>query len=236
MRLRHGVHWLLFAGVLFLGSPDAYAGGIFYGPANEETWEGAYAGLNGGYAWGPSGSNGTAFASQDSGSTVAGYIAGAQAGYNWQGRFGLEDYLLVGVEAGIQGTSIEVSNTDTATGNTFKSSLDWFGTLRGRIGYAFSPVLFYGTGGLAFGGVHNSFNGVSNGNSASVGYALGGGVEYRFSPAWSFKVEYLYMNFGNNEPANAVQVAGSAAGRDDEYNIIRFGLNYRFLCCDAPLK
>ncbi len=241
MRRRYSVLPPLCAGALFLGLLDANAGGLLYGPAREETWNGGYAGLNSGYGWGPNGSNGTTFAPTTSGETAGGYIAGAEAGYNWQGRFGLEDYVLFGVEADIQGSSIAASNVQTSitglqTANTFKSSLDWFGTLRGRIGFAFSPVLFYGTAGLAAGGVRNSIDGVSNSDGFSIGYALGGGVEYRFSQEWSFKVEYLYINLGQNEPSNAAEVVLGSTGRDDEYDIVRFGLNYRFPCCYAPLK
>jgi outer membrane immunogenic protein len=239
MRRRYSVLLGLCAGALFLGVLDATAGGLLYGPVREETWNGGYAGLNGGVGWGPNGSSGTTFSTTNSGKTAGGYIAGAEAGYNWQGRFGLEDYVMLGVEADIQGSAIESSNDQFAgvqTGNTFRSSLDWFGTLRGRIGFAFSPVLFYGTAGLAAGGVSNSIDGVSNGDGFSIGYALGGGVEYRFSQEWSFKVEYLYLNLGQNEPPNAAEAAGSAAERDDAFNIVRFGLNYRFPCCSALLK
>jgi outer membrane immunogenic protein len=241
MRRRYSVLLRLCAGAFFLGLLDAHAGGLLYGPVREETWNGGYAGLNGGYGWGPNGSSGTTFASTTSGKTAAGYVAGAEAGYNWQGRFGLEDYVLVGVEADIQGSTIEASNDQIVfavvqTGNSFRSSLDWFGTLRGRIGFAFSPVLFYGTAGLAAGSVRNSIDGVSNGDGISIGYALGGGVEYRFSQEWSFKVEYLYINLGDNAPSNADEFRRTA-GRDNEYDIVRFGLNYRFSpCCAAPLK
>ena len=37
------------------------------------------------------------------------------------------------------------------------AGVDWMGTVRGRLGYLFTPtMLIYGTGGLAYGGVHGS--------------------------------------------------------------------------------
>jgi len=41
----------------------------------------------------------------------------------------------------------------TFSENSVESRLDWFGTLRGRLGYVAGPVLFYATGGLAYGEV-----------------------------------------------------------------------------------
>jgi opacity protein-like surface antigen len=32
-------------------------------------------------------------------------------------------------------------------------------------------------------------------DAVTTGYVLGGGLEYRFSPSWSIKTEYQYLNF-----------------------------------------
>ena len=92
---------------------------------------GAYAGLNAGYEWG-----------KVTGSNVqpSGIAGGLQGGYNWQnGSF------VFGGE-----TDIQVSGADD-TFAPYKFSNPWFGTLRGRAGYAFNNILFYGTLGLAYG-------------------------------------------------------------------------------------
>ena len=97
-----------------------------------------------------------------------GFLGGAQIGYNWQFTPGTG--FVVGVEADIQGIDFNREHrTDatytvtTTTGGTAiteatfipvrhrESSLDWFGTLRGRAGWAFDRLLVYATGGLAFG-------------------------------------------------------------------------------------
>jgi outer membrane immunogenic protein len=93
-------------------------------------------------------------------------------------------------------------------------SMDYFGTVRGRIGFLATPTLLvYGTGGLAYGGIHSStligqaitgapavpniysaFGSVSN---TRVGWTAGGGVEWLFLPNWSIKLEYLYYDLGS---------------------------------------
>jgi hypothetical protein len=98
-----------------------------------------------------------------------------------------------------------VSITDT-------SKLDWFGTVRGRLGYLATPNwLVYGTGGLAYGNVNesgsaqpgNPFVGINNAplvwnqSTTKVGWTAGVGVENALSTNWSWKVEYLYMDLGD---------------------------------------
>ena len=89
--------------------------------------------------------------------------------------------------------------------------LDWFGTLRARLGVTVAPTfLLYATGGLAYGGVRlntlvnqqvtnslvpPSFASASN-SSTRVGWTIGVGGEYAFSQNWSAKVEYLYYDLG----------------------------------------
>jgi outer membrane immunogenic protein len=68
---------------------------------------------------------------------------------------------------------------------------------------------------------------------------LGGGWEYKFSPAWSAKAEYQYINLGKNDP---VAVNGTTpfslfgVDRDDAFHTVRVGLNYHLLPGYEPLK
>jgi outer membrane immunogenic protein len=102
-------------------------------PLNAYSWAGPYVGANLGYAWGDV---------TNSIASPSGVIGGVQAGYNWQ--FG---QWVVGLEGDIQGSG--ASDTFAA----WKFSNPWFGTLRGRGGFAMNNILIYGTGGLAFGNV-----------------------------------------------------------------------------------
>src|SRR5262249_9823017 len=148
---------------------------------------------------------------------------------------------VVGAEADFQGADISDRVQDQNFGDNFHSRLDWFGTVRGRLGYAFDRTLVYATAGFAFGGIHNRVDGPTlpgepfRFDGTATGYAIGAGVEYKFNPAWTVKGEYQYINLGTNDPTNPAGAPYSAIGgggiatlRDDEYHTLRLGLNYRF--------
>src|SRR5947199_43538 len=72
-----------------------------------------------------------------------------------------------------------------------------FGKVRGRVGYAFDNVMFYGTGGLAFGELRATTFGLSESHT-NAGWTLGGGAEMGFALNWSAKIEYLYVDLNNS--------------------------------------
>ncbi len=115
--------------------------------------------------------------------------------------------------------------------------------MRPRVGYAFDRTLLYVTGGLAYGGGKYTLNTIDGaGNTAALnssgirtGWALGAGAEYAFSRNWSAKLEYLYVDLGNQRMAGAVFTpAGVATGttitsnRENAFHTIKAGINYRF--------
>jgi outer membrane immunogenic protein len=221
----------------------AAMGGYKDGPAYVGVnWTGFYAGVNGGGAW----SNENQLEDPVvpfGGVSPAGGFGGGQIGYNWQG-YGFGPSFVFGIEADIQGSGITDKQFDIL-GDSFKSNLDFFGTVRGRLGYAMDRTLFYFTGGFAYGGLHKralDFPGDFKFDDTATGYVLGGGVEYKFTPAWSLKLEYQYLNFGKNDP---VDVSGNGLGtfsnftgvsKDDDYHTVRVGVNYQFQPGYEPLK
>jgi outer membrane immunogenic protein len=127
------------------------------------------------------------------------------------------------VEADIQGAGVEDKAIDGA-GNHFKSSLDYFGTIRGRLGYASGPSLVFATGGFAYGGIKNE---------TATGFTVGGGWEYMFNPAWSAKVEYQFIDLGRNDPAFAGgSICSAAKCEDDAFHTVRAGINYHIRPAD----
>jgi outer membrane immunogenic protein len=130
--------------------------------------------------------------------------------------------------------------------------LQWFATFRGRAGFLADPqTLLYATGGLAVGEFKYSAQtttsvqvftpglggttpvgpplvlagaGVSS-SDTRVGWTVGGGIERKFSPNWSGKLEYLYMDFGSK-----TYFAGTANQADVSFHdhILRAGINYAF--------
>src|SRR5260221_3293174 len=84
-----------------------------------------------------------------------GWRVGGQAGYNLQ----ISRNWVAGVEADIQYADVRGDGSNVLfLGPTFpftvntERKLEWFGTVRGRLGYLVTPdLLLYGTGGLAYG-------------------------------------------------------------------------------------
>jgi outer membrane immunogenic protein len=145
------------------------------------------------------------------------------------------------------------------TTTTVSSRLDYLGTVRGRLGWLATPTfLLYGTGGLAYGGVHSStsinFNSTSvNGNVPGVGsgsfsdtragWTAGAGFEWKFFPSWSAKLEYLHYDLGSvtyatggfsidigptNFPGGGIAAIATSTTEHFRGDIVRAGLNYQF--------
>lgn len=217
-------------------------------------WTGFYLGANAGYGWQPdynvsvSGSplveNSSTVAKSIGNDNNGGFVGGMQAGYNWQ-----SSALVIGLEADIQysGTDSSGSSCSIAGCDNVKTSvsqeLNWFGTVRPRIGFAADRALFYATGGLIYGGVEEKgnidefagsgrqFKGDSS--DTQVGWTVGGGIEYAFADNWTGKIEYLYYDLGDDtvrgnqsNPADGVNYA--KYDFENKGNIVRAGINYKF--------
>lgn len=176
-------------------------------PLNVYSWAGPYLGGNLGYSWGSVDNNPT---------KPSGFVGGAQAGYNWQ-----TGPWLFGVEGDIQVTCAD----DTFA--PWKFSNPWFGTVRGRAGYAVNNILFYGTAGLAFGELRGlTFGGISESHT-NVGWTGGVGAEFGLSlfglaQNWSAKIEYLYVDLSDS------QFVVTGAQNGSRFGLVRAGVNYHF--------
>jgi outer membrane immunogenic protein len=208
---------LAFTGVakaadLYTPTPSA---GPIYSSAPAYNWTGFYAGINGGYGWGDSSSS-TPFDVGD----MDGWFAGGQLGYNYQ----LPSNVVLGLETDLQWSDMDGSTAGPG-GSTITQDLNWFGTVRGRIGYAMGRWLPYFTGGFAYGEGERSttLTGVSESNT-HIGYVLGGGVEVGITPNWTGKLEYQYLDFGS-ETYSSIPADPSVSMNA---HTVRVGLNYKF--------
>ena len=170
-------------------------------PLNAFSWAGPYLGGNLGYDWGSVDHNPT---------KPSGFSGGVQGGYNWQ-----SGPLVFGVEGDIQ-----LSGADD-TFAPWKFSNPWFGTVRGRVGYAFNNILFYGTGGLAFGELHADTFCLTE-THTNAGWTLGVGTEVGIAQNWTAKIEYLYVDLASD---NFAITGVSNAYR---FGLVRAGVNYHF--------
>lgn len=215
------------------------------------TWTGFYGGLNIGGAFGNADNQwtrenihsalgapifgGVAYQRQNN---LSGVTGGGQVGYNYQ----FNRWLVVGIETDFQGAGIQSNNTGWGPGvtvpgvaipgvlsrsyagaGTVNTNVDWWGTVRGRIGVVplMPNLMLYATGGFAYGQVNTNFNygsargisglfilpysirsgafGSASYNNVKPGWTVGGGFEYAplMFPNWSFKLEYDYVDLGS---------------------------------------
>ena len=197
----------------------AYKAPVYVAPGF--SWTGFYVGVNAGYGWAKS-SWSSAVTSGDP--NPKGFLVGGTLGYNMQtGNFvwGLEgDVDLSTIKGSTSGGAGVCATPGCETRNR------WFGTARGRIGYAFDRWLPYLTGGAAFGDVKMSPNTGLSETKTKIGWTAGAGVEWAFTSNWSTKIEYLYTDLGKST------CSAASCGVDTDVtwkaNIVRVGLNYRF--------
>ena len=170
-----------------------------------------------------------------------GVVGGGQIGFNWQAA----PNWVWGVEADFQGSGQKDSKTclggcEPPAGGGFvepiTQEIPWFGTLRARLGWTNGPVLFYATGGWAYGKVTTDL--VLNQPPAPAlagsfsqnksGWTVGGGIEARLLDNWTGKLEYLYMDLGTGA-GTVTSATGLIAGFSGEVHdhIVRVGLNYK---------
>jgi outer membrane immunogenic protein len=218
--------------------PSRKAPPVYIPPPPVFSWTGLYGGVNIGYGFGNGDiSRGGILAAQNIPGTgffdgpietwrvpvnLNGVLGGGQVGYNYQ----FNPWIVLGFETDIQAADLRSSQRSaggfmspffgvpSSTFQTANQYVDWFGTVRGRIGLtmpSYPNIMIYGTGGLAYGGtefahvstrVDNCFGFGSQATATTtqtrVGWTAGGGVEWTpmAFPAWSAKIEYLYTDLG----------------------------------------
>lgn len=231
-------------------------------------WSGFYFGLNAGVAW-----NNTEIDNEinydgvdpapewldDLGDDLTGddavFTGGAMIGYNWQ-----MESLVLGVEADINYIGFgadqdrDVDNFNDKIGpdilnakHDLSFEADWFGTLRGRLGFAADNLLFYGTGGLAYGHLEaesdfrvydNNDNEIGrwegSADDVNWGWTIGAGMEYGIDN-WSVGVEYLFVDLGeadwdadNGNALNTLDDFNSEASVDYQFSVVRATAKIRF--------
>jgi outer membrane immunogenic protein len=233
---------LLFAGPALaadLGTrPPAYKAPAF---VPVPSWAGFYLGIHGGYGWGHESIDGDI--SPFSNPSPKGGVFGGQIGYNWQ-----FNTFVAGLEVDSSWADLKDSQSFTASGTTvtgvpasltqtLSSKIDYLGSARVRAGFLLTPDwLFYGTGGVGW--AHDSITvadtltigGVSATASESaskthVGWAAGGGVEYKLLPNLLLRAEYLHYGFGSETYNLSL---GDTLNSKLSVDVVRGGLSYKF--------
>lgn len=224
------------------------------------TWTGFYVGVNAGYVVDRSSISGKTglFEPYLGGQTYGGYnvsdgfTGGGQIGYNYQ--FGAGSGVVVGLESDFDYTDISRDRSTAISAGPFsgvtdhyRTSLDGIGTIRGRLGYGFGPLLAYGTGGFAYGIADRQAALTAPGNATlmrldlkdlDTGYVLGGGIEYalpkRFAPVFigsgnfTVKAEYLHADMGQDAVPLTISGQSFTAHLHSAVDLARAGINYKF--------
>lgn len=171
-------------------------------------WTGPYIGAHAGFGWGKERDNqsdlfqGGSVGDLDS-FDMKGVVGGLHAGYNYQ----LPSGFVVGVEGDVDYTGIKGNPTgfyaDGASIRRLKLETPWQGSLRLRAGYGFDQFLVYATGGLAIAEGKLSNSGTDSGAAIAstsstkthLGWTVGLGAEYAFTPNWIGRAEVRYSDF-----------------------------------------
>jgi outer membrane immunogenic protein len=196
-----------------LGGPPAppYAS---YTP--EFNWAGLYMGIHGGGGWG------NAVSSTPADLSVAGPYLGARVGYDMEYA-----QIVFGVLAdinwsGIDGMCLAVA---CAPAPATVHEINWFGTLRGKLGYSMGTWLPYITAGGAWAGASRTSGGTQTANNTHSGWAAGVGLAWAFSQNWIAHAEYKYLDFGSR---TYVFVPGVDPVVDLNVHTIEVGVSYKY--------
>ena len=155
--------------------------------------------------------------------------AGVTIGYNMQ-----SDNIVYGIEGDISWADMSGAAGFTAgfcgAGNCV-SEINWFGTIRGRVGVIQDNWLLYATAGVAFTNLYAGINvggpTPSDDTETQTNAVVGGGVEMAIDGEWSAKVEGLYV-FGDDfvyDVNSGCGVGNRCYIQDTDYTVIRFGVN-----------
>lgn len=205
-------------------------------------WSGFYVGahVGGGWksnSWIEPGTNGIPAGTQTASYNATGLIGGGQAGYNYQ-----RGWAVFGIEGEISGSGIKGEASCfpelPAEVQTCSTNVKWMATVTGRFGVAFDRTLVYVKGGYAW-ARENLANPLTlplppvtwQTSDNRGGGTVGIGVEYGFTPNWSAKVEYDYIDFGTHDvgfPSPAPGVVPFNENVRQKVSLVKVGINYRF--------
>lgn len=185
------------------------------------SWTGFYLGGHVGGAWSDESATIPGFGTF--GHDPSGFIGGGQIGYNWQ----VNPSWVIGVEGDISWTNSDASTVGPLA--TATSDHNWYATLGGRLGFTGGPWLLYAKGGAAWMDADYTVTapaGVATIGDTRTGWMVGVGLEWMFTPNWTAKVEYNYLDFGS-ETFNFTPLAVGTS-IDTQVNLIKAGINYKF--------
>lgn len=241
---------------ILLASSGAYAADAVYyqdttpsaAPA-AYNWSGFYVGVNAGIGGGTAkhpfsivDTAGTTLLDGSLNVNGSGFVGGAQVGYNVDSGsvvWGIEgDIQYANINNRISASFADPADPTTAIDLSAGTNLEWFGTVRARVGMPVTDrFLAYVTGGAAYGETRSSITASIAGTALAEesarrgkwGWTVGAGGEYAVTDNMSIKTEYLYTDLGKSNLITAdLGGATAALDRDYRFHTVRVGLNFKF--------
>ena len=178
------------------------------------------------------------------------WLAGAHAGYNWQ-----QGAAVFGFETDLQATHLNSSMSGGLTHNPpivplpasdFASTtalIEYYGTVRGRLGWTAGQWMFFGTAGAAYGNVELSstfstlgLRTFSQTSEPKIGWVVGAGFEYLLRPNLMLSLGYQYVDLGRIGISSSTTgisgpsfvTLGQAATVHAQFQTVMAGMSWRF--------
>jgi outer membrane immunogenic protein len=193
---------------------------------------------------------------------TSGGLIGGQVGCNYQ----YASRWVFGVQGDAAWTDLTGRNQDPLAlaflfppgFNSISVTTDWLASLTGRIGVtAFNnnQALFYVKGGAAW--THNKWDLTNTFNNTvfflspnladetRVGWTVGVGIEYMFTPHWTIFGEYNYYDFSGDKllvsnpgavsPSGVVGLPRTFTSNSQQISTVKVGVNYLFNLGPTPV-
>ena len=228
-------HWsdrvgaFLFSGLILFATGSSFAAGLpepdapLPDPGYSRTsgygqgWSNFYMGAALGYGFGNTAIIGD---SGDVNVDTDGAYIGLYLGRDWQ-----FNNFVVGLEGEWGGG--DMSGNASGGAMSYSADLNWMAAIRARAGVLLNPsLLIYATGGYAWADMDIRASGANSFNISDnlSGYQVGGGAEFRFSPQWSLRFDYIYTDLEDV----TISSGGVTNNFDPDFHLIRTGLTMRF--------
>jgi len=177
--------------------------------------------------------------------STQGTEVGVHAGYNWQLKpfaVGLEiDYGAFRTRL-VRDTPFQLSPTVVSQLHS-ETNTNWLFTVRPRVGWVYSVLYGYITGGVAFTTINastlysdnaaNRASGLVATSQSKAGWTIGAGLEVAIAPRWTLRAEYLRVEFsGVTGVGRIAAVDGSfnptSLSADHKSDVVRLGVSHKF--------
>jgi outer membrane immunogenic protein len=180
----------------------------------------------------------------DTGDRSTSFVGGLYAGYNIQC-----DRWVFGVETDINLANLSADSSWPADSIFMNSKVDWFGTVRGRLGVTVrNNLLVYATAGLAYADVSHRLDNPTppccsppfsqTDRSINTGWTVGGGAEILHMDRWILRGEALYVDLRDESHTYTLTSCGGPCTATTEWKdkfwVARLGLTLK-LQRDEPV-